>query len=102
VSEPLWKQTERRVARFLGGEVTERIGRKGVDVQTDWLAIEIKTRKKLPEWIVDAVAYARAHAGDGKLGIAVLHEVGSHDDLVVLSIHDFRIWFGELHRKVGE
>ena len=100
--EPLWKQTERRVAKFLGGEVTERIGRKGVDVRTDWLAIEIKTRKTLPLWLKDAVAYARKEAAEAKLGIAVLHELNSHNDLVVLSIHDFRQWFGELHRKVGE
>ena len=97
--EPLWKATERRIARILGGEVTERIGRRGVDVQSDWLAIEIKTRKALPGWIKDAVAYARAQAGDGKLGIAVLHELRSRDDLVVLSIHDFKAWFGEFHRK---
>lgn len=101
MGEKLWKQTERRIARFFGGEVTERIGRRGVDVQTDWLSIEIKTRKKLPAWIKDAVAYARAHADGDKLGIAVLHALHSHNDLVVLSIHDFRDWFGELHRKAG-
>jgi len=100
--EPLWKQTERRVAKFLGGEVTERIGRKGVDVETDWLVIEVKERERLPQWIDEALQSARTLANGSKLGIVVLHEKGSHDDLVVLGLKDFKQWFGGFQRKGAE
>jgi hypothetical protein len=99
VGDPLWKQTERRIARYFGGIRISYPYVKGVDVLTDWLAIEVKSRDHLPAWIKDAVTLAQRVARPNRLGIAVLHEKNSREDLVVLSIHDFRQWFGELNRK---
>jgi len=90
-----WKDAERRTARKLGGERVGCTGRHTPDVITDWLAVEVKHRRRLPVWIAEAVASARQHAGQDRLGIAVLHEHGKHDSLVVLSLADFREWFGE-------
>lgn len=93
MSTNTWKDIERRIARKLGGE---RVGNRGTstpDVLTDWLAVEVKHRQELPRWIVQAVQKARGHAGRERLGIAVLHEHGKHDNLVVLSLSDFQEWF---------
>ena len=89
-----WKRTEREVAKRVGGE---RVGNRGVaspDVVSSWLAIECKHRKALPLWLLDAVAQAKANAGD-RLPLVALHEAGRwHDtDLVVMTLRDFEMWF---------
>lgn len=99
--EALWKQTQRRIAKSLGGSVTARTGYKGGDVETDWLVVEVKHRQKGPDWITQAVDHARAIAGESKLGIAVLHAKGERDDLVVLSLKDFKEWFGDFDGRAN-
>jgi len=96
----LWKQTERRIARQFGGIVISRLGVKGVDVETDWLCIEVKERNQLPVWINEALDRARKAGGEKKLGIVILHQKGYREDVVMLAVSDFRQWFGELRRKV--
>jgi len=66
-------------------------------VLTDWLAVEVKTRKALPLWLLDAMAQAVQAASEGQLAMAVLHRVGERhdDDLVVMRLADFEDWFGK-------
>jgi len=91
-----WKEAERRVARVLGGRRVGPTGRAGADVVVgDWLVVECKHRETLPQWIERALGQARAAAGPRRLGIAVLHERGRHDSLVVMSLSDFAEWFGD-------
>lgn len=90
-----WKAHERRTAKLLGGQ---RVGNRGTnteDVEHDWLSIECKHKKALPDWLKEAVAQAKRNSSDGKLPIAVLHELGkrSDGDLVVIRMSDFREWF---------
>ena len=63
----------------------------------DGFAVEVKHRKELPAWLVDAVAQARRNAG-GRLPLVVIHQHGArHDgDLVVVAMGDWRDWFGGL------
>ena len=84
---------ERYIARRLGGRRVEHYG--GEDVAHEWLSIECKERQGIPQWLTQAVAQALAYAGQGKLAIAVLHELNrSHDeDLVVMRLKDFEEWF---------
>ncbi len=88
-----WKSVERRVAKALGGV---RMGPGGdrADVRTTWLCVEVKQRKVLPDWLTKALAQARKYARPEQLPIAVLHEAGAHDSLVVMSLKDFQEWFG--------
>jgi len=97
MTDATWKSVERRVARTLGGQRVGCTGKDTPDVVTNWLVVEVKHRRRLPQWLKDALAQARKHAGDGQLGIAVLHEQGRHDSLVVLSLDDFKEWFGDGH-----
>ncbi|ARA92352.1 hypothetical protein AWN76_003645 [Rhodothermaceae bacterium RA] len=94
-----WKRTERAVAERLGGRRVPVSGRSRGDVPDvahDWLAIEVKHRRKLPGWIEDAMRQAEAAAREDQLPVAILHERGRrHDeDLVVLRLRDFEAWLG--------
>ncbi len=95
-----WKKAERAVARVLGGERTSRrgLGEAVADVETKAFSVEVKTRRQLPAWLMDAVRQAVRNTSDGKLTLLVLHVVGQrHDnDLVVLRLQDFVDWFGEV------
>ena len=91
-----FKQTERRIAKKLGGVRTGHLG--GTDVIASWLAVECKHRKRLPDWLKDAVRQARRNAEADQLAVCVLHEHGarSDNDLVVLTLADWLDWFGDV------
>lgn len=89
-----WKRTERRIAKMVGGKRTGPPVPGEPDVRSSWLSIEVKERSQLPTWIKLALLSAQIKAGKDQLGIAVLHQTGSHDDLIVISRRDFTAWFG--------
>jgi hypothetical protein len=91
MTDKTWKQTERAIARRLNATRQGAVGRTGADVVNDWLAVEVKHRRRLPQWLKDALTQARAGACD-RLPIVVLHEAGQRhsDDLVVLRLADFQ------------
>ena len=99
MGDKAWKQTERKVAAALGGErvpVTGRQRGSAPDVAHEWLSIEVKHRKEMPAWLMDAMAQARASIRGNQLPVVVLHENGRHHkgDLVVIRLEDFVDWFG--------
>jgi hypothetical protein len=55
------------------------------------LCPEVKTRERLPSWLLEAVAQAEARAKEGQTPIAVLHECGTGYDgaIVVMRLRDF-------------
>ena len=94
-----WKATERKVAAILGGERVPVSGRQrgsAPDVSHSWLSIEVKDRKKLPEWILDAMSQAVASQKPGQLPIVVLHQAGMEhsNNLVVVRLGDWQEFFG--------
>lgn len=93
-----WKAVERRLAKRLNGRRLGCTGRSGPDVLTPWLACEVKTRKRLPRWLLEALEQAAIGNDGSRLPIVVLHELNSrHDqDLVVMTLRDFCDWFGDL------
>ena len=99
MSERSWKRTEREIAAILGGHrvpVTGRARGDVPDVAHRWLSIEVKSRRALPAWLLEAVAQARAAATEYQLPVAILHQEGSRHglDLVVMRLSDFEDWFG--------
>lgn len=99
MSEKTWKSIERRVAAVLGAvrvPVTGRARGSAPDASHPWLAIEIKHRKEVPAWLLDAVDQARASARGEQLPVAVIHPAGRRitDSLVVIRLGDFADWFG--------
>lgn len=87
-----WKAAERAIAKRLGGQRTSALGlgRCIADVETEALSVEVKTRKEVPRWLLEAVEQSKRNAGD-KVALVVLHKVGQrHDnDLVIMTLSDF-------------
>jgi len=96
MSDKTWKAVERCIAARLGGKRIGCTGKATADVVNDWLTIEVKTRKALPAWLLDAVNQAAQASSDGRLAIVVLHQVGKHhnNDIVAMRLSDFEQWFG--------
>jgi len=97
-----WKKTERAVAELLGGKRVPVTGRQRgdtPDIEHPYLAIEVKHRKIIPEWILDAMDQAIASATVqykderiSKTPIVILHKERTRheNDLVLISISDFK------------
>ncbi len=91
-----WKRVERSIADRLGGRrtgVLAQWGCRGVpDVEAPGLAVEVKTRRRLPAWLLGALLQAgRAAKATHRRPVVVLHQLGSHhtEDLVLLRLADF-------------
>jgi hypothetical protein len=72
-----WKGCERKIASMLGGKRVPVSGRgrgDSPDIQHDLLSIEVKSRKKLPTWIEDAMTQAKSCARGDQLPLVVLHQ----------------------------
>lgn len=80
-----WKSVERRLAGIFGTVRRGPLG--GADFETDLLAVEVKSRKSLPAWLLGAVEQAERNAR-GKMPVVILHRVGSRyeDDLVIVRL----------------
>ena len=91
MTDKLWKATERTIANRLGGERVGCTGAATPDVVTDRLAVEVKTRNSLPDWLSKGLAQADTNASDDKVPVLILHETGTrHDmDMCVMWLSDF-------------
>ena len=90
-----WKACERKVAALLGGTRVPVFGRgrdRAPDIHHERFSIEVKSRRKLPAWLEDAVRHAEAaSAKDGQLPVAVLYQDGRkyRDSFVVCRLGAF-------------
>ena len=95
-----WKNTERKVAAFLGGERVPITGRQRgdqPDIRHSIFSLEVKHKKQLPEWLHDAIRQAVASLKtDQQLPVVILHEKGQRhtQDYAVIRLADLRDWFG--------
>jgi hypothetical protein len=86
-----WKRAELEIARRVGGKrvpVSGRARGDAPDVQHPRLAIEVKHRKKLPEWLLDALDQVEKSAVLDQIPVVVLHEARQRYDrsLVLLRL----------------
>lgn len=96
--DKLWKTIERGVAAYVGGTrvpITGRIRGSAPDVEHPWLAIEIKHRQSLPNWIRDAMDQAEKSRRGEQLPIVILHGKGDSigDCYAIVKLKDFKEWF---------
>ena len=89
-----WKACERKVAALLGGTripISERGRGHSPDIHHKRLSIEVKSRRKLPAWLEDAMRQAEASAKNGQMPIAVLHQDGRkyRDSFIVCRLGPF-------------
>ena len=94
-----WKSCERNIARITGGErmSSRNLGLDSADVVTPAFSYEVKERKELPQWILDAMAQSERNARDDRTAVVVLHQLGDRydDSLVVLRLRDWVAWHEE-------
>ncbi len=96
-----WKACERRIAAELGGvriPVSGRSRGDNPDVAHPTFAIEVKSRKKLPGWIHNAMRQAEASSNGGdQLPVAILHEDRARysEALAVVRLSDLAKLFGD-------
>jgi len=95
MTDKTWKAAERAIARVLAGVRVGPTGEATPDVESDWLSVEVKTRKRLPDWLLEAMQQAHANRRGDRLAVVILHQVGARhdDDLVLLRLADFRDHF---------
>lgn len=96
-----WKEHERRTARRLSGVRSGNTGTAVADVTAGAWAVECKSRRDLPAWLLDAMTQAKRNALAGQTGIVVLHQVGqrSDKDIVCMSLADFTAWAGAINAE---
>jgi hypothetical protein len=99
-----WKETEREVARRLGGQRVPVSGRgRGdqPDVQHDVYSIEVKHRKTLPGWLHRAMAQAIAAQRGSQIPLVILHQTGRphSENFVAIRLGDWCDLCGSLRRE---
>ncbi len=90
-----WKAVERRIAKILGGvrvPITGRTRGSTPDIEHDTLSLEVKHRKKYPDWLHDAMDQAIQSQKENQIPTVVLHqERRPHDeDYVIFRLGDLK------------
>jgi hypothetical protein len=106
VSRKSWKHAELVLARVLGGERVPVSGRArgwAPDIAHDVLALEVKTRRNMPQLLrvgmdqaVKAAGWYERRGQGSRLPVLVIHQDGTLFDnaLVVVRLKDAREWWG--------
>ena len=95
MTDKAWKSCERRAAKYIGGERVPITGRQrgsAPDIAHPWLSVEVKYRKKLPDWIKDAMSQAKASQVGQQLPVVILCEKGEEMGRawILCELHEFR------------
>jgi len=88
-----WKRAERQIAAALGGGRLPSNGRGQPDVRAGGWAVQVKTVKALPAWLVAAVDQAARDAGPGEAPVVVLIEVRQGCKARRLAVLDLGDWW---------
>ena len=99
MSNKPWKYVEREIAARLGGRRVPVTGRQrgdAPDIAHPHLAIEVKSRKQMPVFLMDAMAQAKASIRGNQTPVVVIHQHGNRydDAMVVMRLKDFVDWHG--------
>lgn len=101
-----WKAAEKGVARALGGERVSNkfLGLDVTDVVCGIFAVEVKERKAIPAWLINAMCQSERNAKGGRTPLVALHRLGDRydDALIVMRLHDFVDLHGELKPAAPE
>lgn len=95
-----WKMVERKIAGLLGGEripVTGRQRGDAPDIKHSHLSVEVKHRKALPDWLLDAMRQAQASRKGKQLPVVILHGKNTKyaESMVLVRLDDFVEWYGD-------
>ena len=107
MTDKTWKNVERKVALYFGGERVPITGRQrgsAPDVLHPDLSIEVKHRKALPDWILEAMEQAEMSRTNGQIAVAILHPKGGTiaESLTVLRCSDMMGMLNKIDRLEEE
>jgi len=77
MADKKWKQTERKLAKLIGGERIPVSGRQrgfSADIQHANFSIEVKERMTLPVWLHDAMNQAEMSKRGDQIPLVILHQ----------------------------
>jgi len=62
------------------------------DISHNWLSVEVKYRKTLPDWIKDAMSQAKASQTGQQLPVVIMCEKGEETSKcwIMCELHEFR------------
>ena len=86
------KSMERAITKIFQFDNARRVGILGKeDIVTDRFIIEVKERKKLPKFILNAYGQIEKHRTRDRIPLFILHELNKNhmNDLVILKLKDF-------------
>lgn len=92
-SRDRWKHAEREIARRIGGRrvpVSGRARGDAPDVEHERLSVEVKSRRRLPDWLHDSMRQAESASKPGQVPVAILHQTGERyaDSLCLIRLSD--------------
>ena len=96
MSNKAWKNWERKVAKYIGGErvpITGRARGDVPDIKHNWLSPEVKyTASGMPQKWYQAREQSEASARDNQLPVQIYTEKGMTvgDAFIVMRLSDFR------------
>lgn len=96
MGEAYFKRNERELRKRWQGERAVHLGEEGADGYNGWLRWELKCRKYLPQWIVNAWIQASIGRKSNELSVVVLKQKywSWSDAFVIIKLDDFEDWFG--------
>ncbi len=92
MSATRWQRQERAIAAALGTRRLPNVGAGQPDCRCPGWAVQVKTRKELPGWLVAALDQAARDAGAGERPAVVLSAVSQGRKARRLVVLDFEDW----------
>jgi len=91
--EKRWKKDERKVARLLNCRRNPSGDPTAPDCENAHLAVEVKSRQKVTQWLVNAVLESVRKARDEQCPVVVVTGPTWPIDLVVIELRTYRDWY---------
>ena len=90
-----WKDNERMIAKYIGGErvpVSGRARGDQPDIKHPWMSIEVKLRMRIPSWIKNGIDQAEKSKVGHQMPVLIIREKGQRvdDALICVRLKDFR------------
>ena len=90
-----WKNNERMIAKYIGGERVPITGRQrgdAPDIKHHWLSVEVKLRMRIPAWIKNGIDQAEKSAVGHQMPVLIIREKfqKADDALICMTLKEFR------------
>ena len=90
-----WKDNERMIAKYIGGERVPITGRQrgdAPDIKHNSLSVEVKLRQRIPAWIKNGIDQAEKSAIGHQMPVLIIREKFQKidDAIICMTLKEFR------------